>query len=62
MAFAPEICVPALKAMRSRYGERLWREYGFADAFNPTYTTPATGPLGWVGPDHIGIDQGPIAS
>ncbi len=61
VAFAPEICVPALKAMRSRYGDRLWREYGFADAFNPTYTTPETGPEGWVGKDYIGIDQGPIA-
>jgi hypothetical protein len=61
VAFAPEICVPALKAMRTRYAEHLWREYGFADAFNPTYATPATGPLGWTGPDHLGIDQGPIA-
>jgi hypothetical protein len=61
VAFAPEICVPALKAMRSRYGERLWRTYGFADAFNPTYVTPQTGDGGWVGKDYIGIDQGPIA-
>jgi len=61
VAFAPEICVPALKAMRSRYGDRLWREYGFADAFNPTYTTPETGPGGWVDVDCIAIDQGPIA-
>lgn len=61
VAFAPEICVPALKAMRQRYGKGLWREYGFADAFNPTYATPATGAGGWVGPDYLGIDQGPIA-
>jgi hypothetical protein len=61
VAFAPEICVPALKAMRTRYAEKLWREYGFADAFNPTYVTPETGPGGWVGKDYIGIDQGPIA-
>ena len=61
VAFAPEICVPALKAMRSRYGERLWRAYGFADAFNPTYVTLQTGDGGWVARDYIGIDQGPIA-
>jgi hypothetical protein len=61
VAFAPEICAPVLRAMRTRYAGTLWREYGFADAFNPTYVTPATGPSGWVGPDYLGIDQGPIA-
>jgi hypothetical protein len=57
--FAPEICIPAVKAMRSKYGERLWRRYGFADAFNPTFITPRT-PSGWFDPDFIGIDQGPV--
>jgi hypothetical protein len=60
IAFAPEICVPALKAMRTRYGTGVWREYGMIDAFNPTYRTPAT-PGGWFDNDYIGIDQGPIA-
>lgn len=57
--FAPEICIPALKAMRNRYGERLWTAHGFVDAFNPTYITPAT-PDGWFDHDFLGIDQGPI--
>jgi hypothetical protein len=57
--FAPEICVPAVKAMAEQYGPPLWRQYGFADAFNPTFITPHT-PNGWFDKDYIGIDQGPI--
>ena len=60
VAFAPEICIPALRAFRTRY-PRVWSEFGFLDAFNPTYVTPATGPRGWVDRDYLGIDQGPIA-
>ncbi|MDZ7288547.1 MAG: Tat pathway signal protein [candidate division KSB1 bacterium] len=60
VAFAPEICVPALKAMRALYGTLLWGKYGFLDSFNPTYVTPRT-PNGWFDHDYLGIDQGPIA-
>ncbi len=60
-SFAPEICIPSLKSMRMVYGDRLFREYGFADAFNPTFVTPGTGEEGWVDVDYLGIDQGPIA-
>ena len=60
VAFSPELCVPALKAMRNRHGNRLFREFGFADAFNLTFVTPAI-PEGWYDADYIGIDQGPIA-
>lgn len=59
VAFAPEICVPALKTMKEKYGSLLWKEYGFADAFNPTFVTPST-PDGWFDVDYLGIDQGPI--
>lgn len=58
--FAPEIVIPALKAMRNKYGEKLYTKYGFLDAFNPTYITPET-PHGWFDKDYLGIDQGPIA-
>jgi hypothetical protein len=58
--FSPELCIPALKAMRNRHGSWLFREFGFADAFNMTFVTPAT-PEGWYDADYIGIDQGPIA-
>ncbi|MGB2870146.1 MAG: glucoamylase family protein [Bacteroidota bacterium] len=57
--FAPEICIPALKTMRDRFGSKLWKEYGFVDAFNPTFVTTKT-PDGWFDVDYLGIDQGPI--
>ena len=65
MAFAPEICIPALRAMKTRYGAKLYGKYGFLDAFNPTYRYPprpgygATAE-GWFDVDYLGIDQGPI--
>jgi hypothetical protein len=61
VAFAPEICIPCLKVIRMRYGDRVFKKYGFIDAFNPTFVTDATGPEGWFDPDFLGIDQGPIA-
>jgi len=60
VAFAPEICIPALKVMRERYGDRVWRRYGFIDAFNPTFRRERTDEVGWFSDDYIGIDQGPI--
>lgn len=63
----PEIVLPALKSMQMRYGERVFRRYGFIDAFNPTFAAaglrPASGTLhpdGWFADDYLGIDQGPI--
>jgi hypothetical protein len=68
IAFAPEVVVPSLLAMRRRYGDDLFGRYGFLDAFNPTLRTP--GPrlqhgrivagTGWFDTDYLGIDQGPI--
>ena len=53
--------------MHDRYGERLFRRYGFIDAFNPTFAAagvpPRRGtihPDGWFVDDYLGIDQGPI--
>ncbi|GAB3033882.1 glucoamylase family protein [Spirosoma pulveris] len=65
MAFAPEICVPALRAMKAKYGSKLYGTYGFRDAFNPTYRYPArvangSTHNGWFDVDYLGIDQGPI--
>ena len=67
MPFAPEIVLPALNAMQSRYGERLFQKYGFIDAFNPTFAQsglkPESGSVhenGWFSDDYLGIDQGPI--
>jgi hypothetical protein len=65
--FAPEATIAALKTMRSRYGDALFDQYGFHDAFNPTYSLQdpppdggQTTPQGWVDDEYLGIDQGPI--
>jgi hypothetical protein len=66
--FAPEIAIPALIAMREKYGDRLFTKYGFLDAFNATFPrtglTPQTGTavpgVAWFDSDYLGIDQGPI--
>jgi hypothetical protein len=65
--FVPEIAIPALLAMRERYGEWLYGQYGFLDSFNPTFrfnvpvqhgrVVPG---VGWFDGDYLGIDQGPI--
>jgi hypothetical protein len=48
--FAPEIALPALVEMKTKYGDKIYGRYGFADAFNPH--------TGWVNQDVIGIDVG----
>jgi hypothetical protein len=50
LMFAPEICLPALKTMKRRFGNRIYQRYGFVDAFNPN--------SGWQADDVIGIDVG----
>jgi hypothetical protein len=67
VAFAPEIAVPALVAMREKYGDNLFTNYGFLDSFNPTFDLdikPQHGRIvrgvGWFDTDYLGIDQGPI--
>jgi len=70
MPFAPEICAPAALALKRRYGEHIHGRYGFIDAFNPSFdfddVQPGTGQripgVGWIGPDYLGIDQGPIVA
>jgi hypothetical protein len=65
--FAPELSIRALRTMCERYPE-AWGEYGFLDAFNPTFrftdvqlthgrVVPGSG---WYDTDYLGIDQGPI--
>jgi hypothetical protein len=50
LMFAPDICLPALHAMKKRFGERIYGRYGFTDAFNPT--------TGWVSKNVIGLNLG----
>lgn len=63
--FTPEISIAAIEEMQRRYGPLLYRQYGFADAFNPTFRgTSRFGTVdpdhGWFDADYLGIDQGPI--
>jgi hypothetical protein len=65
--FAPEIAIPALVAMREKYGDNLFTNYGFVDSFNPTFQLPiqphhgkVVPNVGWFDTDYLGIDQGPI--
>jgi hypothetical protein len=68
VAFAPEVAIPALIEMRRRFGASLFGEYGFLDAFNPTFTAAdarlkhgqVVAGSGWFDTDYLGIDQGPI--
>jgi len=68
IAFTPEVVLPLIDAMKSRYGADVYTQYGFVDAFNPSFTftdrTPRTGKVvpekGWFDNTYIGIDQGPI--
>lgn len=67
MPFAPELVLPGLRALREKYGDAIYGEYGFLDAFNPSFTFEGkatvgkiTPQAGWVDVDYLGIDQGPI--
>lgn len=59
LAFAPEICIPALKHMKRRFGAKVYDRYGFKDAFNLSIVYE-NGTTGWFDKDYLGIDQGPI--
>jgi hypothetical protein len=50
LMFAPELTLPALRAMKAKFGNRIYGLYGFADAFQPQ--------TGWVNADVLGIDVG----
>jgi hypothetical protein len=50
LMFAPDICLAALRAMKDKYGEKLYGRYGFTDAFHPVHD--------WFSPDVLGLDIG----
>lgn len=52
IVYTPEESLAAIKHFYYALGDRLWGEYGFYDAFNPTE--------GWVASSYLAIDQGPI--
>lgn len=50
LPFAAPECLETLAFLRETFGDRIYRKYGFVDAFNPQ--------TGWVDPDALGIDVG----
>ncbi len=60
LPFAPEIVLPALRHFHD-IGLKDDHRYGFTASFNPTLRTGNNSHRGWVSPEHIGINQGPIA-
>ncbi len=50
LMFTPDITLPTLKEMKTKYGDKVYGKYSFADAFNPN--------TGWVDGDVLGIDLG----
>ena len=55
LPFAPEISLPAVRAMLERYPEML-RGQQYASSFNPTLAGPDGS--AWVSAGHFGLDQG----
>lgn len=52
MPYTPAESMQALRHFYFVLGDKLWGEYGFYDAYNPTQ--------GWWSNQHLAIDQGPI--
>ena len=50
--YTPEYSMKALRHFYEDLGDKIWTEYGFADAFNETEN--------WYADSHLAIDQGPI--
>lgn len=50
LPFAPEECLSVLRKLKNDYSDKIFKRYGFVDAFNPH--------TGWFAPDVIGIDVG----
>lgn len=48
--FLPNQTLRTLRYMRENFGDKVWKRYGFIDAFNPH--------TNWFAPDVIGIDVG----
>jgi hypothetical protein len=48
--FTPDISIPALRAIRDRFGNQVYGRYGFVDSYNPSAK--------WFDTDVVGIDAG----
>ena len=54
LPYAPAEVMVALRHFLTRHGRRLWREFGFVDAFSPRER--------WYAKTFLAIDQGPIVA
>lgn len=52
MPYTPEYSMHAMRHFFEDLGDKIWTQYGFADAFNETEK--------WYANSHLAIDQGPI--
>ncbi|MFA5941909.1 MAG: glucoamylase family protein [Sinimarinibacterium sp.] len=52
LPYAPAEAMQVLRHLLAHYGDRIWRDYGFVDAFCER--------LDWYADTHLAIDQGPI--
>ncbi len=50
--YTPENSIEAIKFFYYTMGDKLWGDYGFYDAFNPTES--------WIADSFLAIDQGPV--
>jgi hypothetical protein len=50
LPFLPQETLRVLRYIRETYGNKVWRAYGFVDAFNPL--------INWYSADVLGIDVG----
>lgn len=69
LPFAPELVIPATLEMHRLYGAHIYGEYGFFDAFNPSFEFDVplqngrhVSGFGWVDTDYLGIGQGPVVA
>jgi hypothetical protein len=53
IVFTPDESMAVIRYLWDHYRPTVWGPYGWKDGFNPTVNN-------WVGPEVIGIDQGPI--
>jgi hypothetical protein len=60
LPFAPEIVLSALRHYQDMYPEAL-SEDGLLSSFNPSFDTGDGTGRGWLSPEHLALDQGPVA-
>ena len=59
LPFAPEIVLAALRHFRDAHPEILSAD-GLLTSFNPSFDTGDEAHRGWLSPEHLGLDQGPV--